>query len=56
MKKKLPSLLALVCTGLTVIMALAWLFPVYWIVATALPSLFRPLSFRFRPILGLSFT
>jgi multiple sugar transport system permease protein len=38
MKRKLPSLLALVCTGLTVIMALAWLFPVYWIVATALKS------------------
>jgi multiple sugar transport system permease protein len=38
MKKKGISPLALVCTGLTVIMALAWLFPVYWIVATALKS------------------
>ncbi len=38
MKKKHPSLLALVCTGLTVIMALAWLFPLYWIVATSLKS------------------
>ena len=38
MKKKRMSTLALVCTGLTVIMALAWLFPVYWIVATAFKS------------------
>jgi multiple sugar transport system permease protein len=38
MKKKGLSPLALVCTGLTVITALAWLFPVYWIIATALKS------------------
>ena len=38
MKKKRISVLASVCTGLTVIMALAWLFPVYWILATALKS------------------
>ena len=38
MKKKRMSTLAWVLTGLTVIMALAWLFPLYWIVATALKS------------------
>jgi multiple sugar transport system permease protein len=38
MKEKRVSLLGLVCTGLTVITALAWLSPVYWIVATALKS------------------
>ena len=38
MKKRGMSPLAWVCTGLTVIMALAWLFPVYWIIATALKS------------------
>jgi len=38
MIKKGTSGLGLVCTGLTVIMALAWLFPVYWIVATAFKS------------------
>ncbi len=38
MKEKRFSLLGWVCTGLTVIMALAWLSPVYWIAATALKS------------------
>jgi multiple sugar transport system permease protein len=32
------SLLGMVCTLLTVIMAMAWIFPVYWIAATALKS------------------
>jgi multiple sugar transport system permease protein len=38
MKEKSGSMLKWVCTGLTVIMALAWLSPLYWIVATALKS------------------
>jgi multiple sugar transport system permease protein len=38
MKEKSGSTLKWVCTGLTVIMALAWLSPLYWIVATALKS------------------
>jgi multiple sugar transport system permease protein len=33
-----PSILGLACTLLTVIMAMAWIFPVYWIAATALKS------------------
>jgi len=37
-KKKSGSLLRWVCTVLTVIMALAWLSPLYWITATALKS------------------
>jgi multiple sugar transport system permease protein len=32
------SLLGMACTLLTVIMAMAWIFPVYWIAATALKS------------------
>jgi multiple sugar transport system permease protein len=38
MKEKRVSVLGLVVTGLTVIMGLAWLFPVYWIIATAFKS------------------
>ncbi|HEY5747224.1 MAG TPA: hypothetical protein VIU12_14175, partial [Chryseolinea sp.] len=38
MKEKRFSFLRVVCTGLTVIMALAWLFPLYWIVATSLTA------------------
>jgi multiple sugar transport system permease protein len=38
MKEKPVSLLRWVGTGLTVIMALAWLSPVYWIAATSLKS------------------
>jgi multiple sugar transport system permease protein len=38
MKEKSGSMLKWVCTGLTIIMALAWLSPLYWIVATALKS------------------
>lgn len=38
MKEKRISILGWVLTGLTVIMALAWLFPLYWIGATALKS------------------
>jgi multiple sugar transport system permease protein len=38
MKEKPVSLLRWICTGLTVIMALAWLSPVYWIAATSLKS------------------
>jgi multiple sugar transport system permease protein len=38
MKRKRVSILSAVCTALTVIMALAWLSPVYWIAATALKS------------------
>ena len=32
------SILGMVCTLLTVIMTMAWIFPVYWIAATALKS------------------
>jgi multiple sugar transport system permease protein len=32
------SVLGLACTVLTVVMAAAWLFPVYWIAATSLKS------------------
>jgi len=32
------SILGIVCTILTIIMAVAWLFPVYWIAATAFKS------------------
>ncbi len=35
MKENRSSILRSACTVLTVIMALAWLFPLYWIVATA---------------------
>jgi multiple sugar transport system permease protein len=35
MKEKRSTLLRSVCTGLTVVTALAWLFPLYWIVATS---------------------
>jgi multiple sugar transport system permease protein len=38
MKEKRMSILGGVLTGLTVIMALAWLFPLYWIGVTALKS------------------
>ena len=38
MKEKRISVLGFVVTGLTVITALAWLFPVYWIIATAFKS------------------
>jgi multiple sugar transport system permease protein len=38
MKEKRISVLGFIVTGLTVIMALAWLFPVYWIIATAFKS------------------
>src|SRR5690348_12612874 len=37
-KKKSGSVLRWVCTVLTVIMALVWLSPLYWITATALKS------------------
>src|ERR1700757_2580347 len=36
MKYQRFSILGLICTLLTVIMAIAWIFPVYWIVATSL--------------------
>ena len=32
------SFLRFVCTALTVIMALAWLFPLYWIISTSLTA------------------
>ena len=38
MKAKRISVLGFILTGLTVITALAWLFPVYWIIATAFKS------------------
>jgi multiple sugar transport system permease protein len=38
MNSKRFSILAIVCTVLTIFMAVAWLFPVYWIAATALKS------------------
>jgi multiple sugar transport system permease protein len=38
MKNQRFSILGRVCTLLTVIMALAWIFPVYWIAATSLKS------------------
>ena len=38
MKRRRVSLLGAILTGLTVITALAWLFPLYWIAATALKS------------------
>jgi multiple sugar transport system permease protein len=38
MKEKSGSVLRWVCTVLTIIMALAWLSPLYWITATALKS------------------
>jgi len=38
MKEKRFSFLRFACTALTVIMALAWLFPLYWIVATSLTA------------------
>ena len=38
MKRRRVSILGAILTGLTVITALAWLFPVYWIAATALKS------------------
>jgi multiple sugar transport system permease protein len=38
MKPKRFSPLGAICTILTVILAVAWLFPVYWIAATALKS------------------
>ena len=38
MKENRDSLLRLVCTVLTIIMALAWLFPLYWILTTSLTA------------------
>jgi multiple sugar transport system permease protein len=38
MNGKRYSILGIVCTILTIIMAVAWLFPVYWIAATAFKS------------------
>jgi multiple sugar transport system permease protein len=38
MKSKRFPILGLACTVLTVLMAVAWLFPVYWIAATAFKS------------------
>jgi len=38
MTGKRYSILGIVCTILTIIMAVAWLFPVYWIAATAFKS------------------
>lgn len=38
MKNQRFSIPGIVCTLLTVIMAMAWLFPVYWIAATSLKS------------------
>lgn len=38
MKDRHFSILGGICTFLTVIMALAWIFPVYWIAATSLKS------------------
>lgn len=38
MKRRRVSILGAILTGLTVITASAWLFPVYWIAATALKS------------------
>lgn len=38
MKNRHFSILGGICTFLTVIMALAWIFPVYWIAATSLKS------------------
>jgi len=38
MKKQRSSILGMVCTLLTVIMTMAWIFPVYWIAATAFKS------------------
>ncbi len=35
MKTRRFSILGLICTTLTVVMALAWIFPIYWIAATA---------------------
>jgi multiple sugar transport system permease protein len=35
MKTRRFSLLGMICTTLTVVMALAWIFPIYWIAATA---------------------
>jgi multiple sugar transport system permease protein len=38
MKSKRFSILGLVCTLFTVVMALAWIFPIYWITITSLKS------------------
>ncbi|MBV9491344.1 MAG: carbohydrate ABC transporter permease [Verrucomicrobia bacterium] len=38
MNRQRPSILGVICTVLTVILALIWLFPVYWIAATALKT------------------
>ncbi len=38
MNSRRLSILSMVCTLLTVIMTMAWIFPVYWIAATALKS------------------
>ena len=38
MKSKRFSILGLVCTLFTVVMALAWVFPIYWITITSLKS------------------
>jgi multiple sugar transport system permease protein len=38
MKAKRFSILGLVCTLFTVVMALAWIFPIYWITITSLKS------------------
>ena len=38
MKSKRFSVLGLICTLFTVVMALAWIFPIYWITITSLKS------------------
>jgi multiple sugar transport system permease protein len=38
MKGHRVSLLGIICTALTIIMAFAWLFPLYWILATSLTA------------------
>ena len=38
MKSHRFSFLRLTCTVLTIIMALAWLFPLYWILTTSLTA------------------
>jgi multiple sugar transport system permease protein len=38
MNKQRFSLIGIICTLLTVIMALAWVFPIYWIASTAFKS------------------
>ncbi len=38
MKMRRFSILGIICTALTVVMALAWIFPIYWIGSTAFKS------------------